>query len=132
MPKPKGGLTPPQLEVMEVVWSAGPEGAGVAEIWDVVGRSRRVARTTVLTVIQRLEQRHWLRRLPSRGASRYVANAPRDNSVGQVADEFIRDFFDGSASQMVRSLLGSGRLKPAEVNRLRALLNEAKGEGDKP
>ncbi|MCA9254480.1 MAG: BlaI/MecI/CopY family transcriptional regulator, partial [Phycisphaerales bacterium] len=104
-------------------------GVAVADIWEAISQGRRVARTTVLTVIQRLEQRGWLRRRQARGATRYVATTDRGRTVGRVADAFIQEFFDGSATELVRSLLGTGRLKPAEVNRLRAMLDEADAKG---
>jgi hypothetical protein len=50
-----------------------------------------------------------------------------------MAEGFVDDFFGGSASRLVVSLLGGKRLKPKEVQRLRKLLEapeETESEGE--
>ena len=59
---PEGALTAAQFEIMEFVWKHGRRGATVAEVWQEISKTRDVARTTVLNLVDRLERRGWLRR----------------------------------------------------------------------
>ena len=123
MAEPKGTLTGSQLEIMEALWSAGPEGLGASEIWQALSSRREVGRTTVLTLVSRLEKRGWL--IPGKGrGARYRPVLGRQEASQRLAAEFTEAFFDGSASQLVMSLLGSKRIKPEELRRLRQLLEE--------
>lgn len=133
MPAPEGNLTPVQHEIMEAVWRRGPSGATVAEIWQVISATREVGRTTVLNLVDRLEKRGWLKRRAGRGANRFVAALSRQKTAALLAGEFVDDFFGGSASELVMNLLGSKRLKPDEIERLRNLLaSSAEREVNRP
>ncbi len=123
---PDGSLTPAQYEILDAVWNAGRGGASVAEIWQAVTEQRPVARTTVLNLVDRLEKRGWLqRRDEAAGANRFVAAVSRRRAHSALATDFVHDFFDGSASNLVMSLLGSNRLDRREIERLRQLLDQA-------
>jgi BlaI family transcriptional regulator, penicillinase repressor len=122
--KPQGDLTEAQLEVMEPVWAAGESGATVASIWVVIKARRPIARTTVLTMVARLEERGWLQRKADGRSIRYVARNPRHKAVAHLAGRFVRTFFAGSPSALLKSLLGAEPISPEELKRLRALLRE--------
>ena len=123
MAEPEGTLTAAQHEILEIVWSSPNSGATVTEIWQAVGEQREVTRTTVLNQVDRLEKRGWLRRKKHQDGFRYVATRNRDQAARGLAEEFVDSFFGGSASDLVMSLLGSKKLKPAEIARLRDLLD---------
>lgn len=124
MADPEGTLTAAQHEILEVIWNGPTTGATVAEIWQAIGRQREVTRTTVLNQVDRLEKRGWLRRQKHEGGFRYVATKSREQVASDLAAEFVDSFFGGSASDLVLSLLGSKRLAPDEVARLKALLKD--------
>jgi predicted transcriptional regulator len=122
---PEGRLTPAQYEIMEVVWDAGRTGASVADVWQAVSSRRSLARTTILNLVDRLEKRGWLKRREQDGANRYVAAVTRDRTNAALASGFVQEFFGGSASNLVMSLLGTEQLDAGEIQRLRRLLAEA-------
>lgn len=124
MRQPEGPLTATQLEVMDAVWDANGSGLTVAQIWEAIAGRRAIARTTVLTLVQRLAARRWLHREGSRGVAHYTATQPRDQALGMATGEFLETYFQGSASALVQNLLGSGQLRASEVRKLRALLDE--------
>ncbi len=97
----------------------------VAEVWNAISAKRSVTRTTVLNLVNRLEKRGWLKRRKKGRTFHYVATVERETTAGLVASEFVDEFFGGSASSLVMSLLGSNRLKTAELARLRKLLDDA-------
>ena len=129
---PAGSLTPTQYEIMEVVWECPPAGATVAEIWREIAATRSVTRTTVLNLVDRLEKRGWLVRCESKGGNRYRAAASRQKTAALIAGDFVDDFFGGSATDLVMSLLGSKRLDPGEIERLRRLLRDDANDEESP
>jgi BlaI family transcriptional regulator, penicillinase repressor len=122
MPSPEGSLTSVQHEIMEVVWENAAQGATVAEIWQAIAPRRRVGRTTILNLVDRLEKRGWLVRRDRQKPCHYLAALGREETAALLARGFVDDFFAGSAGNLVMSLLGSERLKPAEIEGLRRML----------
>jgi BlaI family transcriptional regulator, penicillinase repressor len=125
MSKPTGSLTSAQHEIMAAVWDSGSGGATVSEIWQAIAAQRRVGRTTILNLVDRLEKRGWLVRRDAERPFHYVAALGREETAAALAHGFVDDFFSGSASNLVMSLLGSKRLKPDEVERLRQALQSS-------
>ncbi len=123
MSEQEGTLTTAQFEILRLLWNS-DAGLTVAEIWAAVCGGRDVSRTTVLNLVDRLEKRKWLRREKVDGVFRYKAQVDRATTESQLAAEFVGEFFDGSPSSFVISLLGSKRISQAEVKRLRAMLDE--------
>lgn len=129
MSNPEGMLTGAQLDVMRAVWAAGEQGITVAETCSALKEEKAWARTTVQTLVTRLEKRGWLRSEMRGNTKIYFATRGREETSGQVARSLIDDFFGGSASRLVMSLLGSEKIEEAEVQRLRDLLGESEKEG---
>ncbi|CAN5485033.1 N/A [soil metagenome] len=123
MARPQGTLTAAQHEILDVIWNRPEAGATVTDIWHAIGQKRAVTRTTVLNQVDRLEKRGWLRRKKHEDGFRYFATLSRDEAARGMAEEFIASFFGGSASELVMSLLGSKKIKPSELARLRGLLD---------
>ena len=129
MNQPHGSLTGPQLEIMEIIWRGGKTGATVAEIWQALSAHREVARTTVLTMVNRLEQRGWLIRREAVGGLHFVAARGKEEATSRIAGQFVEEMFGGSAAELVKSLLGSQQITSEEIQRLREMLDQSqKGE----
>jgi predicted transcriptional regulator len=122
MSNPEGSLTPAQFEIMQLLWDA-DDGLPVAEIWEQICKDREVSRTTVLNLVDRLEKRGWLIREKVDGVFHYAAAVDRKETEGQLAKEFVGDFFNGSPSSFVLSLLGTKQISKSELQRLKALLD---------
>lgn len=120
---PEGKLTPVQFEILQRIWDSNA-GLTVGEIWDAVKSGRDVSRTTVLNLVDRLEKRGWLSRSKDETIFRYKATVDRSSAENQLANDFVQEFFAGSAMSMVRSLLGSRPLTKGDIRRLQKLLDE--------
>ena len=130
MQKPQGSLTSPQYEILDVVWRYGSTGATVAEIWQAFSVRHPVGRTTILNHVDRLEKRGWLIRREEESPLHYAAALGREKTVTLLAGDFVDGFFGGSARDLMVSLLGSKRLKPAEIDQLRGILESAADRPD--
>lgn len=130
MPKPEGKLTPVQFEIMQLIWNA-PEGLTVGELWEAIRPNRNVSRNTVLNLVDRLEKRGWLKRRKDQGVFRYAAAVGRQPVEAQLTADFVQEFFEGSAANLLMSLLGSQRLSKADIERLKRLMDQ-KAKGSVP
>lgn len=111
---------PRELEVMSILWRLGS--ATVAEVREALGED--LAYTSVLSALQTLEEKGYVRHEPEGRAYRYhpVVNAER---AGRSALARIRDaIFQGSAERMFAQMVSDRRLRREELERMRRLLNE--------
>jgi BlaI family penicillinase repressor len=123
----EGKLTPAQFEILQKVWDS-PDGLEVSKIWDAVKVGRNVSRTTVLNLVDRLEKRGWLTRSKDETVFRYRATVDRATAEGQLTNDFVQEFFGGSAMNMLMSLLGSKPVKKTDIRKLQQLLDAADAE----
>jgi BlaI family transcriptional regulator, penicillinase repressor len=126
MPKPLGKLHPGQYEILQAIWEVGPPGATTLEIWERIAQKRTVVRTTVLNVVDRLEKRGWLTRQESPDGWRYWPTSSREQIEALVAADFVQSFFQGSASELVLSLIGQEKVPRDEIERLREIVEQAR------
>jgi len=126
MPEPRGTLTPAQHQILQAIWHAGPQGATVTEIWQEIADDRSVTRTTVLNQVDRLEKRGWLRRAQSGSAIHYLATMDSQTVRARLAAEFADEYFNGSASKLLMSLIDTRDVREADLDRLEKLLDEAR------
>jgi len=69
--------TPQELEILKVIWQRGP--ATVREVYLDLARTRKIAYTTVLTMMGILEQKGHLTKSPGERANVYRAAQPRES-----------------------------------------------------
>jgi BlaI family transcriptional regulator, penicillinase repressor len=117
------GLTPAQMEVMELVWQRGQ--VGVAEAWKALSERRPIARNTVQTTLARLHERGWLRATEEGNAFVYAAARGRQSVVARMIDRLVDTAFGGSHSDLVAAIVESPRLSGEEAERIRAIINGA-------
>jgi BlaI family penicillinase repressor len=126
---PARGLTPAQMELMELVWDQGE--IGVADAWKALSARRPVARNTVQTTLARLHERGWLRAREEGNAFVYTAVRPRQSVVSRMVERLADTAFGGSLSGLVAAIVESPRLSDAEARRIRAIVTEAASAGGK-
>jgi predicted transcriptional regulator len=117
-------LTPAQSEIMEIVWERGETTA--TEVMRVLARTRPVARNTVRTLIERMEEKGWITHREEGRTFLYSAVLPRQATVGQKVWEVVDTVCGGSAETLVTALLDYRGLNPGELERIRRMLAEAR------
>jgi predicted transcriptional regulator len=105
---------------MNLVWEHGE--ITVAEARRLLARRRPVARTTVLTLLGRLEERGWLAHRSDGRTFLYRATRGRKASVGAILRRLRDTVFGGSAQGLVATLVEEGGVSPEEVRRIRRYL----------
>jgi predicted transcriptional regulator len=123
-------LSPAQREIMEIVWERGEVTAN--EVRRVLSRTRIVARNTVRTLLERMEDKGWLVHRAEGRTFLYTAARPRQDAVGQKVREIVETVCGGSPEVLVSALLDYRGLRPDELKRIRQLLDQAQaGKGQK-
>jgi predicted transcriptional regulator len=111
-----------QQAVMEVLWARGE--ATLAEVKSVLERRRRVATTTVATVISRLEQSGLVSHKEGRRARVYAAAVPRADIERTQVRRLVDRLFGGRSSDLIAHLVRESEIDDDELPRLRALLRK--------
>jgi predicted transcriptional regulator len=113
---------PPPLEMLclKAIWSLG-EG-NVKDVNEVVSRSRALAYTTIMTVLDRLVRKEKLERRKVGRAYVYSLKASRDSMRRAAVRELVEGFFDGSEEELIRFLSG---VQPTVASKPIAAVEEA-------
>jgi predicted transcriptional regulator len=119
---PKEKLTPRELAIMHVVWDRGE--ATVRDVHDALSRQRRVAYTTVMTLMNILATKGHLVRQQEERAYVYSAARPRQQVVGRLVRDFVDRVFDGAAQPLLVHLVKHEKLTPAERAELKRMIEK--------
>jgi BlaI family transcriptional regulator, penicillinase repressor len=123
-------LSEVQLEIMHIVWDGGE--VTVTDVWTALARRRPVARNTVLTLMDRLEKKGWLKRRADGQTHYYTAAVPRGATLGNVVHRLVDAAFAGSAEDLVLALLEGRGVSAEEARRIRRLIDDAQRRRKKP
>lgn len=123
MPPAESDLSDAELEVMAALWDHAP--ATVRQVLDVLrGRGRKLAYTTVLTFLSRLEQKGHVRS-DRRGVAYVYRPAITRARVTRLRLRALLDqLYDGAAGSLVLQLVEQGRLTDAEIAELQKRIDE--------
>jgi predicted transcriptional regulator len=117
MPTP----TPRELEILKVLWEQGP--CSVREVHrQLLAAEPDLAYNTVQTFLRLMEDKALVRHRLDGRTFIYTARFTRDDSTARFLDRV----FDGAAAQLVQSLLRSERVSGEELDRMQALIAEAR------
>ena len=126
MNAPPGKLSPSEFEVMEALWAAGSE-LTITGVLELVNASRGVPlkRATVQVHLRRLEEKGWLTHREDGRRFFYLPTASREAASAGLARDLTERVFDGSCAELVRCLFERDEISPEEIDRLRAVGDEA-------
>ena len=110
--------------MMEIVWSRGE--ATVREVREVLAESREIARNTVRTTLERLEEAGWLSHRLDGRTRIYRATVAKQKTLATKAVELVDRVFAGRPEDLMSALVEHRGLEPEEIDRIEALLNEAR------
>ena len=129
MPAPEQDpqLTPLQLDLMRVLWERGE--ASAAEVHTGLTPERRLAPTTVATLLRRLEKRGLVAHRSEGRQFLYRATVAEERAREAMVEELAERLFDGDAARLVHHLLAHHELRPGDLARVRALIDAREREG---
>jgi len=122
MRRPSPTLTPQELEIMKVVWSRGD--ATVRDVYEALLQERRIAYTTVMTMMNVLEKKGHLRKKVEGRSFLYRPTRPQQKVVGSMVREFVERVFGGSAAPLLAHLVDEEHLTAGELDALAKRIQE--------
>lgn len=116
------GISPSELKILTYINDHHP--VTVREVAERFAQSDEYARTTVLTLMERLRKKGYLKRDESQPVHRYApAVRPPDLQRSLVRD-FVRQMLGGSLSPFMAFLSEDAELNEEEIRELKAVLAE--------
>jgi predicted transcriptional regulator len=123
MRHPSTTLTGAELEIMHVVW--GLEQATVRDVYEALRERRKIAYTSVMTVMGILEQKGYLKKKREERAHLYRPARPRAQVLRGMVQDFVDRVFQGAAKPLMVHLVEDARLSPEDLTEIRRLLRKA-------
>jgi BlaI family transcriptional regulator, penicillinase repressor len=119
-------LTQAELRIMQVLWER--ESGTVQQILDALPAQPPLAYTTVLTIIRILERKGYVGHDKDGRAHIYRPTVRRDEASRSEIRHLVSRFFRNSHEDLVLNILEDRGIAPAELARLRTML-EMSGRG---
>lgn len=120
-------LGPQELQIMKVVWDRGK--VTVRDVYQALLERRQVAYTTVMTMMNILEQKGFLKK--AAGEDRAFVYQPartRQSVMREMVNEFVERVFGGSANPLMLHLIEDEHITQKDLDDLRKLVRK-KSEG---
>jgi len=122
MPGPPA-LTRQELEIMKIVWEL--KSATVRDVYETLLRHRKIAYTTVLTMMKILEQKKYLKRAGGERAFIYQPARRKSRVIKAMVREFVNRVFNGSAEPLLVHLVRDRRLSEEDLERIARMVRES-------
>jgi BlaI family penicillinase repressor len=114
-----------ELEALKILWQHGE--ITVRDVWQAMTAAQNdLAYTTVLSLLQVMEQKGLVGHKRIGKAYAYFAKIRREPTVRKLAGGFLDKVFDGAVDEYLVHALGSRKLDEAELVRLEAMIAEAR------
>lgn len=111
---------PRELEVMTVLWRRGS--ATVADVRDALDVN--LAYTSVLSLLQILEDKEYVRHEPEGRAYRYFPLIDAEKAGGSALTRIREAIFSGSTERMFAQIVSDRKLTRKELKRMRRMLKK--------
>ena len=119
-----------ELQALKILWQLGD--ATVRQVCDALAeRGENLAYTTVLSLLQVMEQKGLVGHTAAGKTYTYFAKVRRESTFRSLAKGFLENVFDGAMDEYVIHALQSKKLSPAEIERLEEMIAQAKERSQK-
>ena len=110
-----------ELELLQVLWQAGP--CSLGQICTALRLRRPIATTTVATILKTMLGKKLVVRKNTPQGYLWSAKTTRQNAATGLVRKLVDLVFDGSAHRLVAHLLESDQLSDQEREELRRLMD---------
>lgn len=111
-----------ELDIMGIVWSK--ERATVKDVFEVMYERRKLAYTTIMTVMNRLAVKGILAQDKSAVPYEYTPLVKRDEMAQSMVGEVVDRMLEGSSSAVISFLMDRGTMSDEEISELKAMIAE--------
>ena len=121
----KTTLTDQELEIMKTVWELNRP-ATVRDVYEALLKQRKVAYTTVMTMMNILETKGYLKKTQQDKAYVYRPAEAKSKVVRGMVRDFVKRVFNGSAEPLLMHLVEEEDLTEAEIARIARMVRKPK------
>jgi len=107
---------------MKIVWER--RSATVRDVYEALLARRKIAYTTVLTMMKILEHKKYLRRTGGERAHIYQPARAKRQVIGAMVRDFVGRVFDGAAEPLLVHLVRDGQLSEEDLERIARRVRE--------
>ncbi|HLI35166.1 MAG TPA: BlaI/MecI/CopY family transcriptional regulator [Terriglobia bacterium] len=115
-------LTEQELEIMKIVWGRGQ--VTVRDVYEDILRRRKVAYTTVMTMMKILEGKGYLKKRAAERAYVYQAARSKSLVIKTMVRDFVNRVFNGSAEPLLVQLVKDRRLSREDIEKITRAIQE--------
>ncbi len=119
-------LTAQELEIMKVVWRSGS--STVRGVYETLLERRKIAYTTVMTMMNILEQKGYLKKSQKDRAFVYQATKPQKQVIRGMVREFVDRVFNGSAEPLLLHLVEDRHVSEQDLEEIRLMMRDTAGK----
>lgn len=120
-----------ELEALKILWQEGPTSVG--DLCDALKKQgSELAYTTVLSLLQVMEQKGLVSHRQTGKAYAYFARVERDSTFRALAQGFLHKVFDDALDEYLVHALRSKTTTTAELDRLSQTIADARTRTRKP
>jgi len=120
-------LTEQELEIMKIVWRR--EKATVRDVYEELLERRKIAYTTVMTMMKILAQKKYLRKSQEDRAYVYQPTKPKNQVIKGMVREFVNRVFNGSAEPLLVHLMEDRKLSGKDLEEISRMIREDRENG---
>ncbi len=122
-------LSDSEWKVMTALWETAPR--TITQLVAALKAEHGWSKSTVITLLKRMEAKGAVRYEEGERARRYYPNADKEQLSLQETENFVDKVFGGSVGLMMSALVDGKGISASELDELQALLDRAReGEGN--
>lgn len=111
-----------ELQIMKMIWSR--DKASVRDVWEHFYPEKKLAYTTIATLMKKLEEKGFLRHEEIDRTYIYYPLTSRDDVSQGMLKEITDAFFSGSMADLVSMLIQKENLDEKELDKIQKMIDE--------
>ena len=115
-------LTELQIAILRLLWDQGE--LTVAQLWEQLYAERKLAQTTIATIVARLQRRRILARRMKDKQFVYRALVTEPDVQHSMVSELTERLFAGDVTALVSHLLSDRDMTPGDLARVRTMIKD--------
>ena len=110
-------LTENELQIMKIIWDK--KSTTVRDVYEELLKHRKIAYTTVMTVMGVLEQKGHLKKTAKGRAYVYRPAHSQNEVVRTMVRDFVQRLFNGMSKPLLVHMIEDGKLTEAELDEVK-------------
>jgi len=117
-------MSPTETEILRLVWELNE--ATVQQIRDQLPADRKLAYNTVQTLLNRLENKGYLKHRVEGRSHIYLPSIKQKEVIKTTVGDFLSRLFGGDPKPLVQFLAENGKIDEEDIDKLRELIHKNK------